>query len=191
MSDSDAWYVIPCPSSVELTGVSKERGTHGSVYCLWECERCSSVWIGQSIPALVRSINEKAVMNESKRLHASSLYRCLRKEARKESHKNWKVDKFSRAQVEDLNAFITSFPSAVFVSKSPELWKCSTPNSAERTDAGEGPAREQVLPRSPDSVSALPRSPFGPGSSIVLEESACGEAPDAHRSSVERSEDIV
>ena len=87
------------------------------------------VWIGQSIPALVRSINEKAVVNESKRLHASSLYRCLRKEARKESHKSWKVEKFSRAQVEDLNAFVAGFSSAVFISKSPELWKCGRPQS--------------------------------------------------------------
>lgn len=131
MSDADAWYIIPCPSSVELTNISKERGTHGSVYCLWECERRLPVWIGQSIPALVRSINEKAVMNDTKRLHASSLYRCLRKEARKESHKNWKVEKFSRAQVEDLNSFITSFPSCVFISKSPELWKCSRPSDEE------------------------------------------------------------
>ncbi len=73
MADADAWYVIPCPSSVILTSVCKERGTHGSVYCLWECERKMPVWIGQSIPALVRSINEKAVMNDAKRLHASSL----------------------------------------------------------------------------------------------------------------------
>ena len=52
-----------------------------------------------------------------------------RKEARKESHKSWKVEKFSRAQVEDINEFIGKFPSAVFVSKSPELWKCSRPQN--------------------------------------------------------------
>ena len=141
MSDTEAWYIIPCPSTVVLTNVCKERGTHGSVYCLWECERRTPVWIGQSIPALVRSINDKAVISESKRLHASSLYRCLRREARKESHKSWKVEKFSRAQVEDLNAFIASFASAVFISKSPELWKCSRPaddTEAERSADGEG-----------------------------------------------------
>lgn len=152
MTDADAWYIIPCPSTVELTCVCKERGTHGSVYCLWECERRLPVWIGQSIPALVRSINEKAVMNETKRLHASSLYRCLRKEARKESHKNWKVEKFSRAQVEDLNVFISSFPSAVFISKSPELWKCGPPpasasGSAARAD--DVPQEGATLPQSP------------------------------------------
>ena len=125
MSDSETWYIIPCPSNLELTCVSKERGTHGSVYCLWECERKTPVWVGQSIPALVRSINEKAVMNEAKRLHASSLYRCLRREARKESHKNWKVEKFARVQIEELNHFLKTFPSAVFISKSPELWKCA------------------------------------------------------------------
>ena len=118
-SDNQIWYVIPCPSSVNLLGISKERGTHGSVYCLWECERRLPLWIGQSIPALVRCINAKAVISDSKRLHASSLYRCLRKEARKESHKSWKVDKFSRSQIEDINDFIREFPSTVFVSKSP------------------------------------------------------------------------
>jgi len=30
-------------------------------------------------------------------------------------------------QVEDLNAFIRGFPSVIFVSKSPELWKCVRP----------------------------------------------------------------
>lgn len=152
MTDADAWYIIPCPSTVELTCVCKERGTHGSVYCLWECERRLPVWIGQSIPALVRSINEKAVMNDTKRLHASSLYRCLRREARKESHKNWKVEKFSRAQVEDLNVFIGSFPSAVFISKSPELWKCGPPPA----NASGGAARADGSPRA--SV-MLPASP--------------------------------
>jgi len=127
ISSNHTWYIIPCPSTVLLTGVCKERGTHGSIYCLWECEGKLPVWIGQSIPALVRSINDKAVLSDSKRLHASSLYRCLRKEARKESHKSWKVEKFSRTQVEDLNNFVKNFSSVVFVSKSPELWKCSRP----------------------------------------------------------------
>ena len=131
MTDGEvgSWFVIPCPPTVELITVAKERGTHGSVYCLWECECKLPVWIGQSIPALVRSINDKAVLTETKRLHASSLYRCLRKEARKESHKSWKVEKFSRAQIEDINMFLKEFPSAVFVSKSPELWKCSRPQT--------------------------------------------------------------
>ena len=75
-AEADQWYVIPCPANVELTSVAKERGTHGSIYCLWECERRSPAWLGQSVPALVRSINEKAVLAPEKRLHASSLYRC-------------------------------------------------------------------------------------------------------------------
>ena len=119
------------------------------------------MWIGQSIPALVRSINEKAVMNETKRLHASSLYRCLRKEARKESHKNWKVEKFSRTQVEDLNVFIKAFPSAVFISKSPELWKCSTPDTTERIMTSDSHVTEQLFPSSPNGSSMLSSRPDG------------------------------
>ena len=122
---NETWFVIPCPSSVALTDISKERGTHGAIYCLWEVDRKTPVWIGQSIPALVESINDKAVLTVEKRLHASSLYRCLRREARKESHKNWKVSKYSRTQVDELNAHLRQFPSVVYVSKSPELWKCS------------------------------------------------------------------
>jgi len=125
-AEAEQWYVIPCPANVELTSVAKERGTHGSIYCLWECERRSPAWLGQSVPALVRSINEKAVLAPEKRLHASSLYRCLRREARKESHKNWKVEKFSRAEIAELNKFLVHFPSIVVTSKAPELWHCSS-----------------------------------------------------------------
>jgi len=124
MSASEQWFVIPCPAGLQLTSVGKERGTHGSLYALWECERKSSVWLGQSVPQLVCSINEKAVTTPEKRLHASSLYRCLRKEARKESHKSWKVEKFTRAEIAELNKFLADFPSIVVTSKSPELWHC-------------------------------------------------------------------
>jgi hypothetical protein len=129
-AEAEQWYVIPCPANVELTSVAKERGTHGSIYCLWECERRSPAWLGQSVPALVRSINEKAVVAPEKRLHASSLYRCLRREARKESHKSWKVEKFSRAEIQELNKFLAQFPSIVVTSKSPELWHCSSGSDA-------------------------------------------------------------
>lgn len=126
MVDPEQWYVIPCPSTINLTKVEKERGTHGAIYALWECEKLMPCWVGQSVPALVKSINEKAVSAPEKRLHASSLYRCLRREARKESHKNWKVEKFSRSDVGLLNTFLKQFPSIVVTSKSPELWHCTT-----------------------------------------------------------------
>lgn len=139
MADSEPWYVIPCPSNVQLTSVAKERGTHGSLYVLWECERRTPAWIGQSIPSLVRSINEKAVIAPEKRLHASSLYRCLRREARKESHKSWKVEKFARTDINELNLFLREFPSIVVTSKSPELWHCNA-ISAPEEDAEDLPA---------------------------------------------------
>ena len=126
IADDRTWYIIPCPSNVTLTHVDKERGTHGSIYVLWDIDVKSPIWVGQSIPALVRSVNEKAVINKEKRLHASSLYRCLRGEARKQHHKSWKVDKYSRHALDEMNKFITGFPSVVYVSKSPELWRCNT-----------------------------------------------------------------
>jgi len=125
MDDHEYWYVISVPPGVKLTEVNKERGTHGFVYCLWECDRNTPLWVGQSIPAIVKSINEKIVVATEKRLHASSLYRCLRHEARKDSHKNWKVVKLTRDSdgVEALNKLLGEFPGAVFVSKSPDLWR--------------------------------------------------------------------
>lgn len=124
------WYIIPCPSEVKLSSVKKERGTHGSIYTIWECELRSPLWVGQSIPALVRSINENAVYSREKRLHASSLYRCLRGEARKNNHKSWKVEKFSRTDLEQLNNRIGIFPSVIYVSKSPELWRLGESSSS-------------------------------------------------------------
>ena len=133
--NTEEWIIIPCPCSITLTSVNKERGTHGSVYILWECDRNLPVWVGQSIPALVNGINEKAIFCASKRLHASSLYRCLRKEARKENHKSWCVSKFSRQEIDEINAFIKKFPSVIFISKSPELWRCSLPTASPETSA--------------------------------------------------------
>jgi hypothetical protein len=128
------WFVIPCPNSINLTAVDKERGTHGSVYALWEVDCRSPLWIGQSIPALVRSVNEKAVWTLEKRLHASSLYRCLRGESRKLSHKSWRVEKYSRSELVTLNSRMKGFPSVVCVSKSPEMWQCNTPQENQIED---------------------------------------------------------
>jgi hypothetical protein len=154
MADSEQWYVIPCPANVQLTSVLKERGTHGAIYALWECEKRTPCWIGQSIPALVRSINEKAVIAPEKRLHASSLYRCLRREARKESHKSWKVEKFARADITELNHFLGEFPSIVVTSKSPELWHCSPLSSVEEEEVEDVEAHVPVKdPATPPSHS--------------------------------------
>lgn len=122
--EEDAWYIIPCPSTVKLVSVHKERGTHGSIYALWECDFQNPVWIGQSIPALVKSINSRAIYCRSKRLHASSLYRCIRRESKKQRHKSFCVEKFSRSNLCELNKHISLFPSVVYVSKAPEMWHC-------------------------------------------------------------------
>ena len=154
MADSDQWYVIPCPANVQLTSVQKERGTHGAIYALWECEKRTPCWIGQSIPALVRSINQKAVIAPEKRLHASSLYRCLRREARKESHKSWKVEKFARADITELNQFLCEFPSIVVTSKSPELWHCSPLTSVDDDEGDDHEGPKAV--KDPASQTGLP-----------------------------------
>ncbi len=125
MTEEEHWHVIPVGAGIRLSRVGKERGTHGLIYCAWECERQVAIWVGQSIPALVENVNLKAVTTVEKRLHASSLYRCLRQEARKDSHKNWKVCKFLRSQVAELSDFLAPFPGVVFVTKLPDLWHVS------------------------------------------------------------------
>ena len=176
--DDRTWYIIPCPSTVTLTQVDKERGTHGSIYVLWDIDEKSPVWVGQSIPALVRSVNEKAVINKEKRLHASSLYRCLRGEARKQHHKSWKVDKYSRDALQEMNIFLSEFPSVVYVSKSPELWRCTQCAGGEEDGAGSsssGAARPGPTPQDelgadqaptarPEGTSDLHCPPRGEGS---------------------------
>jgi hypothetical protein len=103
----------------------------------------------------VRCINEKAVIALEKRLHASSLYRCLRREARKESHKSWKVEKFARGDIVELNRFLCEFPSIVVVSKSPELWHCSPFACAEENeDEGEQLKDPPVAKQSDEEVSS-------------------------------------
>jgi hypothetical protein len=125
VAGGETWYVIHCPSSVVITSVDKERSTQGVIYCIWNLDSVGPVWVGQSIPALIRSINEKAIMEHEKRLHASSAYRCLRGESRTRSHKGHGIERFSRNSLEALNTFLRSFTSAVYVSKSPEYWHCT------------------------------------------------------------------
>ena len=135
-SDDGPWHIIQCPSNVTLTKVEKERGTHGSIYVLWDIDQNTPVWVGQSVPALVKAVNDKVVLNQEKRLHASSLYRCLRGEARKHHHKNWSVARYSRDAMEELNIFISRFPSVVYVSKTPELWMCSHGDHHDHVEPG-------------------------------------------------------
>lgn len=170
-SETGTWYVIPCPSSVKLTDVKKERGTHGSIYTLWECELRSPLWVGQSIPALVRSINNKAVYSPEKRLHASSLYRCLRGEAKKASHKSWKVEKFSRTDLDNINRHIGIFPSVVYVSKSPEMWRCGEPEKDNLRET-EMPANDNLpgpdMPENENSREAEPPFVQEPSATAVF-----------------------
>lgn len=143
-ANNGTWYIIPCPSEVRLSDVKKERGTHGSIYTLWECELRSPLWVGQSIPALVRSINDNVVHTREKRLHASSLYRCLRGEARKLVHKSWKVEKFSRTDLDQLNRHIGAFPSVIYVSKSPEMWRLGEVEEDNVKHRNPGPLQPNV-----------------------------------------------
>jgi hypothetical protein len=126
MSSKDVkWYCVPVPNTVQLSEIQKEQSSHGLVYLLFECEQRSSLFVGQSIPALTKAINSKAIQIQEKRLHCSSLYRVLRSESKKASHKNYRCIKVKRTDIAIINSYIQQFPSIVFVSKSPDLWKTS------------------------------------------------------------------
>lgn len=168
MSDSEQWFIIPCPPDIQLTAIAKERQCHGLLYCLYERGSHTPIWLGQSIPALVRCINEKVVTSPERRLHASSLYRLLRRECRRPapSHKLWVAEVFSRMELDDLNRFLSNFPSIVVVSKSPELWHCNPVSAPEEEDAAgaegaahtegardEVPPEAQVVERPPAAAS--------------------------------------
>lgn len=132
MDKSKHWYAIPVPPTIQLLEVLKETSTHGSLYSLFECEERSNLFIGQSIPALTKAINSKAIVIPEKRLHCSSLYRVLRSESKKTSHKNWKVTKYNRNEIDKINTLMKKFPGVIFISKTPELWK--TLNNATTDD---------------------------------------------------------
>ena len=179
-ADDRTWYIIPCPSNVTLTKVDKERGTHGSIYVLWDIDEKSPVWVGQSIPALVRSVNEKAVINKEKRLHASSLYRCLRGEARKQHHKSWKVDKYNRDALEDMNRFLAEFPSVVYVSKSPELWRCNQASDTPEASSSSNPV--DVPPTSTENPQGIEARDVQEQVGVIVEmrQEAGGSVPMAN-----------
>ena len=121
-AEQQVWHVIQCPANLVLTSVGKERGTHGFIYTIWEVERRFPVWVSQSIPAVVKAINDKAVLAHEKRLHASSIYRVLRGESQKRSHKHHAVCRWARTHLAELNTHLRLFPSCIFVSKTPEQW---------------------------------------------------------------------
>ena len=183
MSDSEQWFIIPCPPDIQLTAIAKERQCHGLLYCLYERGSHTPIWLGQSIPALVRCINEKVVTSPERRLHASSLYRLLRRECRRPapSHKLWVAEVFSRMELDDLNRFLSNFPSIVVVSKSPELWHCNPVSAPEEEDAaGAEGASKALAPKPPAAHTEGARDEAPPE---ALAASACdgkvGERPPA------------
>ena len=141
---NDAWSMVQVPKGVRLSGVAKERGTHGSIYCVWEVECKCPCWVSQSIPATVSAINTKAIFSQEKRLHASSIYRVLRGESHKMLHKSHTVKRWSRSaeDLQHLNDHLARFPSCIFITKVPEIWKvnssASTPSAPSEPRACQG-----------------------------------------------------
>ena len=114
-----SWYCITTDNNVRIVSVNKEFSTHGILYTIYH-KHDNTIWVSQSLPTMVYVINEN-INDYKKRIHPSSLYRCIRGESKKGVHKNWMVNKFERRNCSDI--IFDQFMKIVFIVKTPSEWK--------------------------------------------------------------------
>ena len=126
--NNEAWFLVQASNMVRLVQVNKEHSTHGFIYILLELNTTSPCWVGQSVPALVSSINTNSVgIAGRSALHASSLYRILRREAKRAEHKGFAIYRFPRNLLDEVNMILTKAPYVIYVTKKPALWNIALP----------------------------------------------------------------
>jgi hypothetical protein len=128
--NNEAWFLVQASNTVRLVKVNKEHSTHGFIYILLELNTTSPCWVGQSVPALVSSINTNAsgVVGRSA-LHASSLYRILRREAKRAEHKGFAIYRYPRNLLDEVNIILAKAPYVIYVTKKPSLWNIALPGA--------------------------------------------------------------
>ena len=119
------WQVIQCPATTEFKRVAKEQETHGNLYIVWERYGRTPCWICQSVPVLIQFMNQR-FRDAEKHLRVSPLYRILRGESTKQTHKNHEIVMLERDEMEALNRIIRRFPACNVVTKDPEKWALQT-----------------------------------------------------------------
>ena len=112
---SDTIYCTPPP---RFASVAREPGAQGTLYCLWHPER-PTAWLGQSVPPLLRALNEKGVYYK---LHVSSIYRMLRGQHQSQQHHGWRVLRCGLDDLQPLNELLSTKLDLVVVCRCPDSW---------------------------------------------------------------------
>jgi hypothetical protein len=60
-------------------------------------------------------------------LHASSLYRILRREAKRAEHKGFAFYRYPRNLLDEVNVILAKAPYVIYVTKKPSLWNIALP----------------------------------------------------------------
>jgi hypothetical protein len=120
------WAILQT-SPLEFVEIEKEKGTHGSLYLLHDTLRTLG-FVSQSVPIVSFTFREKTGIW----INYSSIYRQLRGEARKKTMKShWKVQKFPRSELENFNNYLKGFSTLFFITKNPDIYKFTIPESVE------------------------------------------------------------
>ena len=143
------WRAVATPP-LKLREVDKEAGTQGSIYLLWRIGCESVVCAAQSLPALIRWLNEQQDLIH---FRTSSMYRVSR--CGQNQHHGWRAERHSRQEIGRLNARLMEFKNLVFLTRSPDSWKLATLPVEE---AAHFPGPERCLGQIPaDEPQPLPQ----------------------------------
>jgi hypothetical protein len=148
--NNESWFLVQASNTVRLVKVNKEHSTHGFIYILLELNTASPCWVGQSVPALVSSINTSAsgVVGRSA-LHASSLYRILRREAKRAEHKGFAIYRYPRNLLDEVNVILAKAPYVIYVTKKPSLWNIALPGAPSTVSENIGEPMANHSPSAP------------------------------------------
>lgn len=136
--------------------VTKEMGTQGSIFLLWCIGNDGMVCASQSLPALIRWLNER---QDSIHFRISSLYRVSR--GGQVQHHGWKVARYSISDIDAVNSQLAEFRNLVFLTRFPDNWqfaqttsgiseRCPVPGCcSSQTPIAELPAPTQCQPPTP------------------------------------------
>jgi len=116
------WTAIPTPT-LRLDRIDREHGTQGNVFVCWPSWG-NVAFVAQSLPALTRWLNSQG---GGCYLKVALLYKISR--GLQKQHLGWRVERFARGDLDQLNARLVRFGSLVFLTRSPQSW-CLTADAA-------------------------------------------------------------
>jgi hypothetical protein len=130
MHSGQKWSMLRVPA-LEFCQIHKELGTQGNLYLLFD-KNHSIAFVTQSVPLI-----SKAVFLKTKTiLYNSSIYRMIRKLAKKQTMKNmWKALKFKREELDEFNLLLKKFNLIFFITKDPDLYCFIAPEPDEHQNS--------------------------------------------------------